>query len=151
MKVQEIYLESNSKRYILIDGEGIPVIPVVKYLKYLDTTDRSSNTQKTYCYALKQYFIFLEQNNLDYKTIKLEDLVEFIAWLRNPYKDLKATPLQPAKARKTESTINLILTAITGFYNYLYRNEEMDIAVADIVMKQIFTGDTGSIKIYSTM
>jgi site-specific recombinase XerD len=71
MKVQEIYLESNSKRYILIDREGIPVIPVVKYLKYLYTTDRSSKTQKTYCYALKQYFIFLEQNNLDYKTIKL--------------------------------------------------------------------------------
>lgn len=35
--------------------------------------------------------------------------------------------------------LDLILTAITGFYNYLYRNEEMDIAVEDIVMKQVFT------------
>jgi len=135
MKVQEIYLENNAKRYILVDGEGIPVIPVMKYLKYLDTTEKSKNT-----HALKQYFVFLKQNNLGYKMIKLEDLVEFIAWLRNPHVNLKATPLYSTKARKTESTINLILTAITGFYNYLYRNEKMDIAVEDIVMKQVFTG-----------
>lgn len=146
MKVQEIYLDNNAKRYILVDGEGKPVIPVMKYLKYLDATEKSKNTQKTYCYALKQYFVFLKQNNLDYKKIRLEDFVEFIAWLRNPHVNLKATPLHPEKARKTESTINLILTAIKGFYNYLYRNEEMDIAVEDIVMKQVFTGGQSKYK-----
>lgn len=36
MRVQEVLLENNSKRYILVDNEGIPVIPVMKYLKYLD-------------------------------------------------------------------------------------------------------------------
>ena len=57
MRVQEILLE-NSKKYMLIDEKGIPIVPVVKYLKYLDSTGKSRNTQKTYCYALKQYFIF---------------------------------------------------------------------------------------------
>ena len=34
MRVQEILLE-NSKKYMLIDEKGIPIVPVVKYLKYL--------------------------------------------------------------------------------------------------------------------
>ncbi|EPR28401.1 Transposase [Geobacillus sp. WSUCF1] len=61
MRVQEVLLENNNRRYILVDEEGFPVIPVVKYLKYLDTTGKSRNTLKTYCYALKQYFVFLQE------------------------------------------------------------------------------------------
>ncbi|KQB94103.1 hypothetical protein GEPA3_0934, partial [Geobacillus sp. PA-3] len=49
MRVQEVLLENNNRRYILVDEEGFPVIPVVKYLKYLDTTGKSRNTLKTYC------------------------------------------------------------------------------------------------------
>ncbi|KJB86245.1 transposase [Paenibacillus sp. E194] len=56
MKVQEVLLEGNIKRYILVDHKGYPVIPVLKYLKYLDHTSKSRNTLKTYCYALKQYY-----------------------------------------------------------------------------------------------
>ncbi|WP_425594232.1 transposase [Bacillus cereus] len=61
MRVQEILLE-NSKKYMLIDEKGIPIVPVVKYLKYLDSTGKSRNTQKTYCYALKQYFFIFKRN-----------------------------------------------------------------------------------------
>ncbi|MEH7435372.1 transposase, partial [Bacillus thuringiensis] len=58
IRVQEITLEEN-KKYMLIGGKVRSIIPVVKYLKYLDNTGKSSNTQKTYYYALKQYFIYL--------------------------------------------------------------------------------------------
>ena len=40
-------------------------------------------------------------------------------------KAIKVTPLKPTKAKKTERTINLTITAITNFYDYLYRNEEL--------------------------
>lgn len=63
MRVQEVILKDNNKRYMLIDGNGLPVIPVLKYLKYLDNTGKSRNTQKTYCYALKQYFAYLKETN----------------------------------------------------------------------------------------
>lgn len=56
LKVQEVLLEGNIKRYMLVDHKGSPVIPVLKYLKYLDHTGKSRNTLKTYCYALKQYY-----------------------------------------------------------------------------------------------
>lgn len=60
MHVQEVTLEQG-KRYMLIDDTGIPVFAAMKYLKYLDNTGKSSNTQKTYCYALKQYFVYLQE------------------------------------------------------------------------------------------
>ncbi|QNU37243.1 tyrosine-type recombinase/integrase [Geobacillus sp. 44B] len=140
MRVQEVLLENNNRRYILVDEEGFPVIPVVKYLKYLDTTGKSRNTLKTYCYALKQYFVFLQEKKKDYREVRLEDLVEFVAWLRNPYESAKVTPLQPVKAKKTEKTINLTITAVTNFYDYLYRNEEIQNDMVDKLLKQVFTG-----------
>ncbi len=124
MRVQEVILEEG-KRYILVDREGIPVIPVMKYLKFLDVTGKSSNTQKTYCYALKQYFLYLQETGKDYKQIRLEDLVEFVGWLRNPYGSTNVTSLQPVQAKKTERTVNLTVTTVTNFYDYLYSNEEL--------------------------
>lgn len=140
MKVQEVLLEHGIKRYMLLDRNGIPVLPVLKYIKYLDTTGKSNNTQKTYCYSLKQYFTYLEETNKDYKYIRLEDLVEFVAWLRSPYESTNVTSLKPIKAKKTEKTINLTVTAVTNLYDYLYRNEELQNDMVDKLMKQIFTG-----------
>lgn len=138
MRVQEVILE-NGKRYILVDNEGIPVIPVLKYLKYLDVTGKSNNTQKTYCYALKQYFLYLQETEKDYKGIRLEDLVEFVGWLRNPYESTKVTSLRPVQAKKTERTVNLTITAVTNFYDYLYRNEELPRDMEEKLMRQVFT------------
>lgn len=139
MRVQEVFLE-NSKKYILVDSKGIPVIPVIKYLKYLDVTGKSSNTQKTYCYALKQYFLYLQETGKDYQHIRLEDLAEFVRWIRNPYEITKVTSLRPVKAKKTERTVNLTVTAVTTFYDYLYRNEELPRDMGEKLMRQVFTG-----------
>ncbi|PFD49398.1 transposase [Bacillus cereus] len=130
----------NGKRYILVDSDGVPVIPVVKYLKYLDVTGKSSNTQKTYCYALKQYFLYLQETEKDYKHIRLEDLVEFVGWLRNPYESTKVMSLRSVQTKKTERTVNLTVTAVTNFYDYLYRNEELPRDMEEKLIRQVFTG-----------
>lgn len=125
---------------MLIDGNGLPVIPVLKYLKYLDNTGKSRNTQKTYCYALKQYFAYLKETNKDHNNIRLEDLVEFVGWLRSPFESNKITPLKPIQTKRTEKTINLTVTAVTNFYDYLYRNEELINGMSEKLMRQVFTG-----------
>jgi integrase/recombinase XerD len=140
MRVQEVILEDNNKRYMLIDGNGLPIIPVLKYLKYLDNTGKSRNTQKTYCYALKQYFSYLQETDKDYNHIRLEDLVEFVGWLRSPFESNKITPLKPIQTKRTEKTINLTVTAVTNFYDYLYRNEELPDDMSEKLMRQVFTG-----------
>ncbi|QHV47527.1 tyrosine-type recombinase/integrase (plasmid) [Bacillus cereus] len=139
MRVQEILLE-NSKKYMLIDEKGIPIVPVVKYLKYLDSTGKSRNTQKTYCYALKQYFLYLRETEKSYKEVKLEDLADFVGWLRHPYTSLNVASITPVKSKKTEKTVNLTITAVTNFYDYLYRNEEISKDMNEKLMRQIYTG-----------
>ncbi len=140
MRVQEIILENNNKRYILLDKEGLPMSPAMKYIKYLDKTGKSPNTQKTYCYSLKHFFTYLEETNKDFKNIRLEDIVEFVGWLRSPYQSSKVTPLHHVKAKRTEKTINLTITVIANLYDYLFRNEEVKNDMMEKFMKQVFTG-----------
>ncbi|WP_409179199.1 tyrosine-type recombinase/integrase [Brevibacillus fortis] len=145
MRVQEVIVD-NCKRYMLVDSKGIPIISVVKYLKHLDTTGKSRNTLKTYCYSLKQYFLFLQEKKKDYIDIRLEDLVEFVGWLRSPYKSTKVASITPVKAAKTERTVNLTVTAVTNFYDFLYRNEELPKDMNEKLMRQVFTGGNSRYK-----
>ncbi len=138
MRVQEVLFEDNTKRYMLIDGEGLPVVPVLKYLKYMDQTGKSRNTQKTYCYALKHYFTFLQETGKDHLHIRLEDLVTFVGWLRSPFESFKVTSLKPIQSNKKEKTVNLTLTAVTNFYDYLFRNDELPTDVYEKLMRQIW-------------
>lgn len=140
MRVQEVLIDDNNKRYILLNQVGFPVMPVMKYIKYLDKTGKSPNTQKTYCYSLKHFFTYLEEKEKDYKFIRLEDLVDFVGWLRSPYQSSNVTPLQQEKAKRTEKTINLTITVIANFYDYLYRNEEVQNDIMEKLMKKVFTG-----------
>ena len=139
MRVQEVILENNQKGYLLLYEDGVPVLPAIKYMKYLNTTGKSSNTQKTYCYAIKQYFDFLHDTEKDFKSVSLEDLVEFVSWMRDPYESAKTVHLQPVKAKRTEKTINLTISVVKSFYEYLYRNGELQKDTAEMLVKEVFT------------
>ena len=140
MKVQEVKLENNQRRYLLVDDKGIPIVPVAKYLKYIDNSEKSFNTQKTYCYSLKLYFEYLQEIDVDYRTVNINILSDFVGWLRNPYESNKVVNLKPTKAKRTEKTVNLTITVVTNFYDYLYRTEEINNDMVDKLMKQVFTG-----------
>lgn len=140
MKVQEVKLEDNQRRYLLVDDNGIPIMPVAKYLKYIDNSEKSFNTQKTYCYSLKLYFEYLNEINVDYRNVNINILSNFVGWLRNPYESNKVVNIKLTKAKRTEKTVNLIITVVTNFYDYLYRTEEIYNDMVDKLMKQVFTG-----------
>lgn len=123
MKVQEVKLDNNQRRYLLVDDSGLPIIPVAKYLKYIDNSEKSFNTQKTYCYSLKLYFEYLQEIDIDYRNVNINILSDFVGWLRNPYENNKVVNLKPIKAKRTEKTVNLTITVVTNFYDYLYRTE----------------------------
>lgn len=140
MKVQEVRLDSNRRRYLLVEDNGIPVIPVAKYMKYIDNSDKSYNTQKTYCYSLKLYFEYLNEIGVDYRNVNIDILSDFVGWLRNPYESTNVVNIRPAKAKRTEKTVNLTITVVTNFYDYLFRTEEINNDMVDKLMKQVFTG-----------
>ncbi len=140
MYVQEVKVQ-DQRKYLLVDSEGNPIVPVVKYIKYLDQTGKSHNTLKTYCYGLKHYFTFLEETERDYKQINLQGLAEFVGWLQNPYRNSKVIVATPTTSNLTAKTVNLTITVVTNFYDYLYRNDELPSDVGDKLMKQIYVGN----------
>ena len=140
MKVQEVKLDNNQRRYLLLNDNGLPIIPVAKYLKYIDNSEKSFNTQKTYAYSLKLYFEYLKEINIDYRNVNINILSNFVGWLRNPYESDKVVNIKPTKAKRTEKTVNLTITVVTNFYDYLYRTEEISNDMVDKLMKQVFTG-----------
>ena len=60
MKIVEVK-SKNGINFMILDGNNEPIVDVVRYLKYLDSGKKSLNTKKTYAYALKKFFIYLNQ------------------------------------------------------------------------------------------
>ncbi|MEY8348601.1 tyrosine-type recombinase/integrase [Bacillus cereus] len=143
MRVEEISVD-NRKVYLLLDTNGLPVESVAKYMKYLHNRESSSNTLKTYCTALKFYFTYLEQTGINYQQVNFHLLSNFVAWLRNPYESNKVVPHKKAKAKRSERTVNIYLTAVTSFYDYLYRNDLVDSDIVEKLMKKMFVGAGGN-------
>jgi integrase/recombinase XerD len=126
MRVQEIVTpQHHHKRYVVVDERGDLIIPVVRYLKYLDAIGRARNTLRSYAQALSLYFTYLAQQDLDYQEVTLDDLGGFVLWLKNPYRSLKVLPVQPVAQARANTTINNGITAVSGFYDYLWRQDDL--------------------------
>lgn len=142
MKVEEITINHN-KIFLLLDSLGKPVVSVAKYMKHLHNKEMSSNTLHTYCTALKHYFEYLESEELDYQNIRFEQLSNFVAYLRNPYGNNKVIPHGKVKAKRSERTVNLYITVVTNFYDFLYRNDLINSDIVEKLMKKMYAGPAG--------
>jgi len=125
MHVQEILTANHEIRYVIVDEDGNLIIPVVRYLKYLHAIGRARNTLRAYAHSLSLYFTYLAQEHIDYACVTLDNLAGFVLWLKNPYRSLKVLPVQPVTQARTNTTINLCITAVAGFYDYLWRRDEL--------------------------
>lgn len=75
---------SGRESWTVLGGDGVPVEPVERYLAHLSDVERSPNTVKAYAHDLKDWFVFLAGRTLDWREVRLEDVGEFVAWLRLP-------------------------------------------------------------------
>ncbi len=116
MKVQKGQLEDGQTIWLVLDDNYLPVEPISKYLRYLDSLERSPHTIAGYARNLKLYWEYLQHSSLDWKQVNLEQLSEFIHWLRNP--EPRTIPLQPKEAKRSEKTINHALTTVNSFYEF---------------------------------
>lgn len=114
VKIQKGKLCDGNKIVILVlDDNYVLIEPIHAYLQYLDSLERSPNTINSYAHDLKLYWEFLQENYLDWTEVKLDNLAEFIYWLRTFQPGIYS--LQPQQPARTESTINRILSAVCGF------------------------------------
>ena len=95
-----------------------------RYLAYLSDIERSPNTVKAYAHDLKDWFTFLADRGLDWRAVRLEDVGEFVAWLRLPLqaRDGRVAVLPSVAHHCTESTVNRKLSAVGAFYTHAARD-----------------------------
>ena len=98
------------RRLYLIDERCEFVEPVKLYLDHLAALEKSPHTLENYCRHLALYFRFLEREQVNWRSVRPDDLVHFIQSLRD-------------RTRRNESylserTVNTIVAAVSSFYRY---------------------------------
>lgn len=85
MHVQRVAMPASPvESWTVVGGDGVPVEPAERYLGYLTAIERSPNTIRAYAFDLKDYWVFLQHRSLDWQAVRLEDIGEYVAWLRLP-------------------------------------------------------------------
>jgi integrase/recombinase XerD len=122
--VQRVMMSSSKESWTVLEPGGGPVEPIERYLAYLSDVERSPNTVKAYAHDLKDWFVFLEIRGLDWREVRLEDLGEFVAWLRLPPggRDGTVVLLPSAQHHCGVTTVNRKLSAVSGLYVFHARH-----------------------------
>jgi integrase/recombinase XerD len=125
MLVQPVVMPgSGALSWTVLGDDDVPVGPVERFLAYLTDIERSPNTVKAYAHDLKDFWGFLGCRGLDWREARLEDIGEFIGWLRlpPPGRDGAVAVLPSAVPQVSASTINRKLAAVSAFYAHQARN-----------------------------
>lgn len=118
MKVQRVRIPNSEKvTWIVLGDDYLPIEPIRQYLSYLESIERSPNTIRSYAHHLSLYWEFLLSFNLDWTQISVVELAEFMAWLRSPLPQ-GISSIQEIEAKRTESTVNTILTSVCMLYDF---------------------------------
>ena len=119
MQVVTVSTSTGQTRYYLANDDGTPVEPVLQYLKFRDNGGAARNTLRLACIFLKHYFTYLDKRGLRWQAATIDDLADFLAWLKYPRIDEKVIPLNLEPKYRAE-TINAILDTVLAFYHYEY-------------------------------
>jgi integrase/recombinase XerD len=116
--------ESRVPSWTVLDEDGGPVEPIERYLAYLTGIERSPNTIKAYAHDLKDYWVFLRHRGLDWREARLEDIGEYVAWLRMPpaSRGGHVAVLPSVQPHVAASTVNRKLSALAAFYAHQARH-----------------------------
>lgn len=115
---------SSRESWTILGDDDRPLEPVERYLAYLTGIERSPNTVKAYAHDLKDWFEFLVDRGLDWRSVTLEDVGGFVAWLRAPAeaRDERVAVLPSVAPVCSESTVNRKLSALGSFYTHAARD-----------------------------
>jgi integrase/recombinase XerD len=125
MRVQRVLAsESALESWTLLGDDLRPVGPVESFLAYLTAIERSPNTVKAYAHDLKDWWIYLDGRGLGWRSVGLEAVAGFVAWLRlPPMARAGVVAVLPTVGHHcTASTVNRKLAAVGTFYGFHARS-----------------------------
>jgi integrase/recombinase XerD len=109
-----------AESWTVIGADLRPVGPVERYLAWLSSIERAPTTVRAYAHDLKTFWEFVQARGIEWDRVSLEQLGEFTAWLGQPAENVVV--LAGGSAARSASTVNRILTAVFGFYEFHARN-----------------------------
>lgn len=121
MKVQKIVKSSGGVSWLVLDAQFKPVAPILEFTKFLEATDKSPNTIKAYNHHLKLFWQHLEQGSVVWTDVGIEELASFMRWLQSGDQP-GVVSIVRREAQRTNRTINLIMAAVSAFYDYHERS-----------------------------
>ncbi|KFX54458.1 tyrosine-type recombinase/integrase [Clostridium botulinum] len=139
MEVVKVKTEDGKERYFVTDDLGLPIEPILKFIRFKDNTNYARNSLRMYCQHLKLYFEYLQQRNLNFQDITIDDLALFVNWLQNPYESLKVILSHHIESTRSPRTINIIINTVLAFYDYILRHEEYSNNISDRLKKFVST------------
>lgn len=139
MEVVKVKTEEGKERYFVANDDGLPIEPVLKFIRFKDNTNFARNTLRMYCQHLKLYFEYLQQRELDFQEVTIDDLALFVNWLQNPYKSVKVISVSQVDEARTPRTVNIVVNTVLAFYDYILRHEEYSNNISDRLKKFVST------------
>ena len=139
MYVRTVKNKLGKPMYLLIDDNGKTVKEVYKYILHLARVGRSKNTMKNNAHNLKLFYDWLSFKKLTIFDIvhgkdsthksTVDYLSDFVLWLKYPTYDsnvilFPSSENQELKPKRSNNTINQIMSCIYGFYDYLSLTED---------------------------
>jgi site-specific recombinase XerD len=108
---------TGQQRWLVIGPDYLPVESICAFLFYLENIGKSPNTCRAYAHHLKLYWEYLAERDRAWTTVGLQELAEFVGWLR--------TPVVAGAPARADNTVNVIVAAVTSFYDFHWRNEQI--------------------------
>lgn len=130
MRVETFKTGKGTTRYILVDSSGVPIKPVLRFLRFKDNCGRARNTMKAYCFHLKLYYEYLDAIKMTFEEVGIDELAGFLRWLQNGEHHDSIVGFPGISARSAR-TINVYLSTVYAFYDYLTRHEEYSLQLSD--------------------
>lgn len=121
MRVQRVLMPvTGVESWTVVDDAMVVLAPAEKYLAYLTAIERSPGTVRAYAFSLSLWFEWLELQDRSWDGADIEDVSEFVRWLRAPADNVIV--LDASAARRSEATVNRHLAGVFGFYDFHARS-----------------------------
>ncbi|MFI6476228.1 tyrosine-type recombinase/integrase [Streptomyces sp. NPDC050516] len=117
MAVRQRVVIGDAVTYVVLDRQWRVVEPVEEYLEYLRQEEYSPHTVRAYAHGLASWWSMLEDRDLDWSGVGLDDLARFKRLLHGRGTDSTVITLRPAEAA-AGSTVDVGLTSVLSFYRY---------------------------------
>jgi len=130
MYLQKAKLEGAGIFWLVLGDDYLPIEPIKEFLLYFKNVNNSSqHSLRTYACRLKIYWEYLASIKQDWRLINYSELANFIQWLR--FSSHTVIPIKESVSKRSESTINSILCAVSSFYQFQKKLGDVSITLTE--------------------